>query len=83
MLNNIFDYNNLKQSYITAIQLALSCNMQHDEIRGGNNILHDFCNVLVETSEYSEADKKYMKSEFDRIKEQMSVEIDCYYRKIQ
>lgn len=75
------DFNNLKQSYIATIQLGMSCNVDYEETKRGNDLLHRFCERVVDSSNHLDGEKKEMKQELSIIKETLSQEIDLFYRK--
>ena len=74
------EYDNLKNSYIAAIQFGLSANVKFDEVKHGNDLLHRFCEQLIENSNYSENDKQGMKHDLEIVKEALSQEIETYWR---
>ena len=73
-----FDY--LKSSYITAIHWGFTVKISYYECKRGNDILHKFCENLIDNSNYYDADKKAMKQELELLKEALSEEIESYYR---
>jgi hypothetical protein len=75
------EYENLKKSYIATIHLGLTMNANYDEVRHGNDVLHKFCETLVEHSLYSEDDKRRMKNDLELTKELLSQEIDTLFHK--
>lgn len=72
----MIDYQNLKNSYIAAIQTGLMLNAGYEEAKRGNDILHKFCENCVDNSDYSDLDKQYMKNDLELIKETLSKEIE-------
>ena len=70
----MFDYLTLKNSYIAAVQMGLCLGLS--DPKRGNDLLHDFCEKLIDNSYYSESDKQKMKNELDAVKETLSLEID-------
>ena len=72
----MIDYLNLKNSYITAIQMGLLLNAGYEETKRGNDLLHKFCENCIDNSNYSESDKQTMKNELELIKESLSQEIE-------
>ncbi len=70
----MIDYQNLKNSYIGAIHMGLD--LGFPDPKQGNELLHKFCEKLIDNSNYSEADKQSMKKELDVLKETLSIEIE-------
>lgn len=73
-----FDY--LKNSYITAIHWGFATKVSYHEAKRGNDILHKFCENLIDNSNYCDTDKKAMKQELELLKEALSEEIETFYR---
>ena len=71
---------NLKNSYITAIQMGLMLNAGYEEAKLGNDLLHKFCENCVDNSDYSELDKQNMKRDLELVKEALSQEIELRFR---
>lgn len=76
------EFENLKKSYIDTIQLGIVCHSEYNETKRGNEILHKFCEILVENSNYSESDKLAMKHELEIVKETLSQEIELRFCKM-
>lgn len=74
------EFDNLKNSYIAAIHWGLAANASYHEAKQGNDILHKFCESLVESSNCLDSTKIAMKQELELLKEALSKEIDSYYR---
>ena len=70
------DFERLKSSYITLIQLALAANIDAGEIKNGNNILSHFCKNWIKKIAHDEYEQQRMEQEIDDIKEMLSYEID-------
>ena len=70
----MIEYSNLKNSYIATVQMGLE--LGFPDPKHGNDLLHDFCEKLVENSDYSDSDKQKMKNELKTIKETLSIEIE-------
>ena len=70
----MIDYNILKNSNIAAVQTGLE--LGFPDPKRGNDLLHDFCEKLIDNSNYSESDKQQMKNELAIVKEMLLVEID-------
>ena len=75
------EFDNLKRSYITVIQLSLAMNTPCEEVKRGNVILHRFCENLVENSCYPDDEKRHMKNELEIVKETIAQEIEAFYQK--
>lgn len=75
------EFNDLKRSYTLTIQLGLTLGMSYNETTSGNELLLKFCENIVENSCSSEVEKESMKAELKLMKESLSKEIDCYYRR--
>lgn len=73
------EFDNLKRSYIAVIQLSMAANTPCEEVKRGNDILHRFCDNLVENSCYPDDEKRRMKNEFDIVKETIAKEIEAFY----
>ena len=75
----MIDYLNLKNSYIATIQMGLMLNTSYEDVKHGNDFLHQFCKSCVENSSYSENDKQNMKYDLEFVKEALAQEIEKYY----
>lgn len=75
----MIDYLNLKNSYIAAIQMGLMLNAGYEEAKRGNNLLHKFCESCIDSSHYSEQDKRNMKHDLELVKEALSQEIEMRF----
>lgn len=76
----MFDYNNLKNSYIATIQMGIMLNTSYQEARHGNEVVHGFCKHCIEHSDYSENDKQAMKNDLEAVKKLLSDEIEIHYQ---
>lgn len=74
------EFNNLKNSYIAAVQWGLAAKVGYQESKRGNDILHKFCENFIDNGNYCDADKSELKQELELLKESLSDEIDIYYR---
>lgn len=72
----MIDYLNLKNSYISAIQMGLILNAGYEEAKHGNDLLHKFCENCVDNSNYNDPDKQSMKQDLELVKETLSQEIE-------
>lgn len=70
----MINYIDLKNSYITTIQMGLK--LRFPNPKQGNELLHKFCEDLIDNSHYSENDKQIMKQELKLVKETLSQEIE-------
>ena len=70
----MFDYTTLKNSYIATVQIGLE--LGFSDPKQGNDLLHDFCEKLVENSNYSEFEKQNMKRDLDLVNNALSQEIE-------
>ncbi len=75
------EFDNLKRSYISAIQWGLTARVGYNESKQGNEVLHKFCENLIDNSDYNDSNKMTMKHELKIIKEALSKEIESLYRK--
>lgn len=75
----IAEFDNLKNTYITIIQLGIAADVSYQEAKLGNDLLHKFCESFVENSNYLDSVKMAMKQELELIKEALSEEIKSYY----
>ena len=78
----MFDYNNLKNSYIATIHMGLAFNAGHEEAKRGNDLLHKFCEQCVDNSNYSEFDKQRMKLDLEIVKDMLSKEIEQFFHRV-
>lgn len=69
----MIDYEGLKKCYIGAFQMGLDLGFSNPE--QGNELLHKFCENLVDNSNYSEQEKHSMKHDLKLVKETLSQEI--------
>lgn len=74
------EFENLKSSYISVVQWGLTAKVGHHESKQGNEVLHKFCESLIDNSNYNNSDKAMMKHELQAIKESLSSEIDYFYK---
>lgn len=72
----MIDYQNLKNSYIAAIQMGLILNAGYEDAKHGNDLLHKFCQNCVDNSNYGDVDKQNMKHDLELVKEALSQEIE-------
>lgn len=75
------EFENLTNSYVAAIQFGLIARVDYQEAWQGNEILHHFCERLVDNSNYCDTEKAAMKQELALIKETLAREIEHYYKK--
>lgn len=75
----MIDYQNLKNRYITSVQIGLLLNTGYEGAKHGNELLHKFCEECVEMSNYAEYDKQKMKQELELIKETLVQEIEHHF----
>lgn len=75
------EFDNLKSSYISAIQCGLAMGAGYNEAKHGNDILHKFCENLIDNSNYNDLCKMDMKNELEVIKEALSQEIESFYKR--
>lgn len=74
------EFDNLKNSYVAAVHWGFAAKVGYHESKRGNDILHKFCENLIDNSNYYDADKKAMKQELELVKEALSEEIELFYR---
>lgn len=79
----MFEFEKLKTSYTLTIQIGLSANVGYHEANRGNEILHKFCENLIDNSNCTDQEKTAMKSELKLLKEALSKEIEHHYEKDQ
>lgn len=75
------EFDNLKSSYITTIQLALAMNVNYNEVKHGNELLHKFCENYIDNIDYGKMKNDSMKMELELLKESLSKEIECHYKR--
>ena len=75
------EFDNLKRNYTLTVQLMLTTKMEYHEAKRGNEVLHKFCENLVENSLYNDMNKTAMKIELNLLKEALSEEINRFYGK--
>ena len=73
------EFDNLKRNYALMVQLGLASKSGYHEAKAGNELLHHFCEKLVENSLYSDMDKAAMKIDLKLLKEALSEEIKRVY----
>lgn len=73
------EFDNLKRNYVLMVQLGLASKSGYHEAKAGNELLHHFCEKLVENSLYSDMDKASMKLDLKLLKEALSEEIKRVY----
>lgn len=73
------EFDNLKRSYTLTMQIILASNSGYHQAMHENEILHKFCENLVENSLYSDMDKASMKIDLKLLKEALSEEIKRAY----
>ena len=76
----MIDYLILKKSYIAIIQMGLLANTRYNDIKHRNDVIHKFCENLIDNSNYSEHDKEVMKLELAVVKETLAQEIECHFK---
>ena len=74
------EFDNLKNTYIVTVQCAIAMGVDYQQIRHGNDILHKFCEMLVDSSNHPDSDKRAMKQELELLKESIDAEIDACYQ---
>ncbi len=75
------EFDTLKSGYISAVQWGLAARVGYHESKHGNEVLHKFCEELIDNSSYNEYNKATMKHELEIIKESLSEEIESFYSK--
>lgn len=75
----MIEFNDLKSNYISVLQWGLAMHVGYDESKRGNEIIHKFCENLIDTGNFTEADKESMKRELEFVKEALSKEIKSFY----
>lgn len=73
------EFDKLKNTYKNTVQFGLKANLGYEESKNGNDIIHKFCESLIESSNYSEKEKSEMKHELKILKEIFSKEIKLFY----
>lgn len=74
------EFDNLKSSYAVAIQFGLVSNLGYQASKHGNEMLHELCKQLVESSNYQDPGKKAMKLELEKLRKAFDREIDACYQ---
>lgn len=72
------EFDNLKNSYASAIQFGLVTNFGCQSCKTANEIIHRLCETYVDNSDC--LDKATMKQELAILKESFSQEIEAYYQ---
>ena len=75
----MIDYINLKNSYISAIQIGLLLNAGYESAKHGNELLYKFCKKCIDNSNYDEYDKEKMKEDLKVVKETISLELESVF----
>ena len=70
---------NLLQGYSRTIQWGISHGATYKEVKQGNELLHKFCESLIDGSSYSTSEKSSMKQRFYLLKETLNQEIECTF----
>ena len=73
------EFENLKNAYTGALQYGIATGINYNEAKHGNDILHKFCENMVENSNYDNISKDFMKNELEIIKELMEKEIETFF----
>lgn len=73
------EFDNMKRSYSSTIQLALTTGATYSEVKNGNEILHKFCEFVIDNSNYHASDKSQMKHELALLKVFHDQEIDRHF----
>lgn len=73
------DFENLKNSYIQTIQLALLGGVSCDELKRANELLSHFCKQLIQCSGCRPQDREKMCSQIDLVKQTLELEIEAAY----
>lgn len=76
------EFENLKRNYVLTIQIGISSSskISYNEAKQGNDVLHKFCENLIEGSIYDDETKKQMKHELKLLKEALTEEIEKTYK---
>lgn len=77
------EFENLKRNYAGAVQCGMIMGVNKSGAKHGNDMVHKFCEMLVENSMYSDNDKNYMKNELQLLKQELDAEIEAAYNKRQ
>lgn len=75
------DFENLKNSYIQTIQLALVSGVSHDEAKHANELIAHFCKQLIQCSSCQPQDRDEMSHQIDLVKQTLELEIEAAYQK--
>ena len=75
------EFDNLKNSYIATIQLALAMNVNYNEVKHGNELLHKFCENYIDNTGFDKIKNDAMKMELELLKESLSKEIEGHYKR--
>ena len=73
------DFENLKNSYIQTIELALLGGVSCDEVKHANELISHFCKQLIRCSGYRPQDREKMCSQIDLVKQTLELEIEAAY----
>lgn len=76
----MIDYEHLKNSYAYAVRTGMLAIKYEDAIQG-NEILHAFCKMLVNSGDCTDSEKRTMNCDLDILKESLSEEIKSCFRK--
>jgi len=77
----MIDFENLKNSCIHAMQLALAGGVSRDDAKHANALISYFCKQLIQCSSYQPQDREEMSRQIDLVKETLELEIEAAYRK--
>ncbi len=75
------EFDDLKSSYVSAIQCGLAMGAGYNRVKQLNDILHTHFEILIDNSNYDDLCKMHMKNELEVIKEALVKEIESFYNK--
>lgn len=70
------EFENLKNSYISAMNVGILGRLDTASLKYGNEILSYFCKQLISDSQYSATEKENMKNQIDLLKQSIDKEIE-------
>lgn len=76
----MIDFENMKCSYAATIQLALFSGATQTDVKQYNDILHKFCNYIIEYSGYCDSSKSKLKQDLYFLKALQEQEIELYFQ---
>lgn len=75
----MIEFENLKGSYISAMNVGILGRLDTASLKYGNEILSHCCKQLISDSQYYATEKENMKNQIDLLKQTIDKEIESSY----